>query len=461
MKYITFPVGLIICGLALLLTASCNKAEFLNKKSSTRIITPETLEDFQKLLDGTAMNAFASGLPTLSSDDIEVSASNWASASVVQRNAYTWEADIYQGESDPHNWYRPYQVVFYANVVLEGLAERGLDQTVEGRYIRGQALFKRGFAYYDLARNFCKPYDATSAESDLGLPIRLKPGVDEVFHRSSLKETYDQFLSDILEATEQLPSERLVSNLYQPWRGAAYALLSRIYLDMREYDLAQLYVDSCLMLYDRLIDYNTLDQTSITPFPITHDELIYNAMTFGMYTFTGGFQGSPARISQELIQMYDPDDLRLSLFFTLDPQGKRWKTRGYGGQAYPFTGLATDELYLIKAECLARGRQVSSAMEVLNTLRQHRFDNFGPYNELVTTDPDVALQHVLNERRRQLVWRGLRWQDIKRLNMEGAGITLKRNLDGEQYVLPPNSDRYVFPIPDEEVTSSGITQNIR
>tara|TARA_R110002033_G_scaffold36621_1_gene75228 strand:+ start:3737 stop:3916 length:180 start_codon:yes stop_codon:yes gene_type:complete len=59
------------------------------------------------------------------------------------------------------------------------------------------------------------------------------------------------------------------------------------------------------------------------------------------------------------------------------------------------------------------------------------------------------------------VWRGLRWQDIRRLNKEGAGITLTRTLKGENYTLPPNDPRYIFPIPDDEIALSGIKQNVR
>src|SRR5690606_13863746 len=191
-------------------------------------------------------------------------------------------------------------------------------------------------------------------------------------------------------------------------------------LDIRQYDAAERYADSCLTLYNKLVDYNTLDRSAAAPFSNTNDELIYSAMTFGSYNFTAGSRGSPARIAEELIDMYEVDDLRLALFFTEDPDGKRWKKRGYGGQAYPFTGLATDEIYLIKAECMARRNEVAQAIEILNTLRRHRFDNTKPFVQVDAADGEEALQKVLDERRRELVWRCLRWQDIKRLNLEGA-----------------------------------------
>ena len=45
--------------------------------------------------------------------------------------------------------------------------------------------------------------------------------------------------------------------------------------------------------------------------------------------------------------------------------------------------------------------------------------------------------------------------------MEGANITLKRDLDGTIYTLPPNDPRYVMPIPQDEINLSHIEQNAR
>ena len=135
--------------------------------------------------------------------------------------------------------------------------------------------------------------------------------------------------------------------------------------------------------------------------------------------------------------------------------------RSYNGSGVtPFTGLAVDELYLIKAECLARVGEVGEAMKVLNSLLVYRFppDKFEP---LQATDAADALATILLERRKTLVYRALRWDDLKRLNKEGANITLTRVLDGEVFTLPPNDPRYVFNIPDDEIAASGITQNRR
>ena len=80
---------------------------------------------------------------------------------------------------------------------------------------------------------------------------------------------------------------------------------------------------------------------------------------------------------------------------------------------------------------------------------------------MTATSVSDALQKIQVERRKELVWRGLRWTDIKRYNKEGAGISLIRILNGTTYTLTPNSNLFVLPIPSDEIDISGIIQNPR
>jgi len=107
-----------------------------------------------------------------------------------------------------------------------------------------------------------------------------------------------------------------------------------------------------------------------------------------------------------------------------------------------------------------RKNRVSDGMAMLNTLLKTRYkaNNFTPLSAENQTD---ALNKVLMERRKELVWRSLRWTDLKRLNKEGANIILRREINGDIYTLAPNDPKYVFPIPDDEIALSGIQQNIR
>ena len=49
--------------------------------------------------------------------------------------------------------------------------------------------------------------------------------------------------------------------------------------------------------------------------------------------------------------------------------------------------------------------------------------------------------------------------DVKRLNKEGAGISLTRTVNGKSYSLSPNSSGFVLPIPELVIEASGMPQN--
>jgi len=70
---------------------------------------------------------------------------------------------------------------------------------------------------------------------------------------------------------------------------------------------------------------------------------------------------------------------------------------------------------------------------------------------------------LIQERRKELPFSGnLPWEDLRRLNQEpNFAKTLTRMLNGETFSLPPGDNRYVYPIPENEISLSGIQQNPR
>jgi hypothetical protein len=224
---------------SLLLTLyACKKADFLDKKPSTNILTPTTLTDFQQLLDNTPVLNFTGGLPQLASDDYVVNFADWQTGSATERNSYIWAKDIYSGDVAIRDWNYLYQGVFYSNSVLDGLAKSDSLNSGQAQYLKGWALFTRAFCFYDLTRSFCKAYDPNTANSDLGIPLRLKSGIDYNASRSTLQQSLDQIFSDLNSALTLLPAARPSLNLNRPSKIAVYALLARISLDMRDYGQA-------------------------------------------------------------------------------------------------------------------------------------------------------------------------------------------------------------------------------
>jgi starch-binding outer membrane protein, SusD/RagB family len=447
---------------------SCKKG-FLDEKPKSDILIPNTLADFQRLLDNTVVISRSGALAHLACDDYYfTSATAWQAASTqTERNSYIWDTDIFGGETDVDDWNALYQAVFYTNAVLKGLSLVPVEPTNKAQWnnIKGWALFARSFAFFDLARNFSPIYNSNTAATDLGIPLKLEPDIDVIVKRSSVKQTYDKILADLTEASQLLTTTFQINNRNRPSKVSAMALFSRIYLYMGQYDKAELYADSCLLMYNKLINYNTLSATASTPFSINNDEVLYHCIQVGKYYSVSGVgsTGGNTGIDTALINLYNQvNDLRFSIFFT-KPAALNiyWIKRGYAGTGlFPFTGLATDEVYLTKAECAARRADTTIALSYLNDLLVKRFKT-GTFVRVTASSVQDALDKIILERRKELVWRNQRWHDIKRYNKEGANITLTRVLGGQTYTLVPNSPRYTFNIPADEIALSGIEQNNR
>ncbi|MFL5745676.1 MAG: RagB/SusD family nutrient uptake outer membrane protein [Niastella sp.] len=436
----------------------CNKKAFLDEKPNSNVIVPTTLEDFQQLLDNEATLNLTPALGELSADNFYIMPNYWQVLPKKERNAYIWAVDIYEGEGKVTDWNIPYEQILYANVVLDGLKK--VSQTTSNQQqwnnFKGAALFIRAYAFYNLAQVFALPYKAETATTDLGIPLKLTPDVDEVLKRATLEATYTQILNDLQEAKDLL-SDAVTFYLNRPNKPAAYALLARVYLSMRNYEQAGANADNCLKLYNALIDYNTKDLTSSRPFERTNAETMYQSK----FNETNVVKSITTCIVDTLLySQYAMNDLRRSLLFTLNSAGKINFKSGYTGTSFGFTGLATDEMYLVRAECRARAGHVTEAMSDLNTLLQQRWKTgtFIPYTALTANE---ALNIILTERRKEMPLRGIRWTDIRRLNLEKPTITPTRILNSQTYILPANSTRYALPIPPDAVLMGGYLQNER
>ena len=445
-----------------LLAVACHKS-FLNQKPSTDLLIPNTMPVLQELMDNTQVMNISPALGEFSADNFYLTYNTWLSLGTKEANAYIWASDIYEGQGLVIDWDIPYQQVFYANTVLQGLAGIQPDSTNQTQWntLEGTALFSRAFAFFNVAELFAEPYDSTTAASDPGIPIRLNPDINEKTTRGSMQTTYNQILGDLHTAEGFLPAAIPFSNLNRPSRLAAQALLARVYLSVGDYTDAGLCADSVLHVYGKLLNYNSLDTSKPFQFANNMPEILYQAN----FPFEGnslqGVTFSGCFVDTTLIASYASNDLRRPLDYYEKSPGVYTLEGSYAGLIYPFSGLATDELYLIRAECNARtGGQVTNVLNDLDTLMSYRLvtGSFTPYPMMSAA---AALDTVLAERRKELAFRGIRWSDLRRLNQEGWNITLTRNLNGTSYTLPPKSKLYTLPIPPDVIQESGIAQNPR
>jgi hypothetical protein len=346
--------------------------------------------------------------------------------------------------------------VYHTNIVLDGIDEVAAEDvgTPAWNNVKGSAHFFRAEAFFNVAQIFAKPYSLTFPDEP-GIPLRLTPDPKVKSVRAGLQETYEQILSDLHTATGYLPVVPQYKT--RPSKPAAYALLSRVYLTMQDYAHAFVYADSCLKLYDSLLDYNSINTTPTYPITALNKEVILHS------TMVNYFQARGVIVDSNLYKSYKVNDLRQKVFFKTNTNGGMrfvgTYTGGNTGNIF-FCGIATDEVLLTRAECYARAGNITAAMKDLNTLMIKRWKTgaFVPFTASTTSE---ALSLILEERRKETLFRGLRWLDLRRLNSEGANITITRGVDNKTYTLPPNSPRYVLPLPPDVINITGVPQNER
>jgi tetratricopeptide (TPR) repeat protein len=454
-------VGLFALTIYVSTLISCKKS-WLDAKPDKTLVVPTTVADFQAILDNnTANQIFNLDQPSLSeigAGDFKLDYSTWQSLGLKQeRNAYIWNTDIYAGETG-YDWNSAYQRILYANIVLDGVAKisSNMANQTDWDNIKGTALFFRAYDFFNLVLEFGRAYDQGTANTDLGIPLRLTSDINIKYQRASIQETYSQIIADLQIAKQLLPV--IPQHTTRAGKCAVYGLLSRVYLHTGQYDKALLYADSCLQLNHELLDFNSLDSTASNPIERFNPEIIYH---HDLALYSAFDNNSPALIADPLLYYsYSSDDLRKVIYFK-NVSGIVTRNASYSGDGYLFGGLATDEVYLTRAECYARQNNTSAAMRDLNTVLAKRWKT-GTFVSYSAASADQALLQILTERRKELVYRGTRWHDLKRLNKEPRfAITLTHQLNGTAYELQPNDPRYVMPIPPDEIRLSGLQQNPR
>lgn len=438
--------------LTCLLFTGCEK--FLKEKPNKKLAVPTSLQDYQAILDKyNVINYEDPSAGEISADDYYLTDEAWAARKETEQRMYLWENN-HLFEETYNDWSTTYTPVYRANTVLEGTREMTIGEGLlnDWKNVRGQAFFIRGKAFLQAAIIWSLAYDEATADEDLGIPLRLNTDFNEPSARASVRETYQQIVGDLKNAAALLPEQPL--HVLRASKPAAYALLARTYLAMRRYDQALLYADTCLKLKDNLMDYNMLDATATYPFPQFNEEVIFDSYISTPQTIRINI----ARIAPTLYDQYDSDDCRKTAFFTEYEDGAVGFKGSYEGSQHLFSGAAIDEQYLIRSECLTRAGRIDDALKDINKLLSTRYKT-GTFEPVKITDKQELLDLILRERRKQLLMRGLRWMDIKRLNKEGAGITLRRTINGNVYELVPNNARFAIPIPEEIISISGMKQN--
>lgn len=449
MKYVYYSILFVF----LVLNNSC--ANFLDVKPDEKLTVPQSLDDYNAILNSVD--------DVLAADEAEVMGGDYYIPDDALEGVFNCETnfDLYRWKDTPmiqkcnggNGWTNAYNSIFRANVVINGVAEL---ETMNGislasSAVKGRGYFNRAVNYFEIAQIWTDAYVENSAKNKLGIALKYSSDFNEPTIRATLDQTFAQILADLQQAEALLPSSQ--NSVYLPTKTAASAYLARIYLYMNKYDKAAIYAEKCLDSPYKLFDYSKVSVDNRFPFDLkSNPEVIFVRFLGGSYYSNSVYAN---QVLPDLYKIYDNKDFRKSLFFRTDGDDVFFRGDYGGGAGEGFHAPTIGEIYLILAECYARMDRKSEAIAKLTEFLKYRTE------EIKNLNSNNVLDEVLIERRKELLFRGVRFADVKRLNSIGTNITLKRTIRGQQYQLTPNAPQYTLLIPEDVINISGIPQNPR
>jgi hypothetical protein len=493
---------------ALLTLAACKK--FLAEEPTKQTVI-KTADQLEALInnatlfagDGTPGNNSSTGTggtngsAGFSTDDTEIpldafkaNPNKWVIDNLYY---YTFKTDEIVGLSADGLWNGEYKKIFTANLVLTNLDKVTGDDALKSE-LRADAHFIRAYAYWVLVNHYCLPFTNSLKDvAGLGLPLKQTTDYEEPFDRATLKQTYDFIEADFKEAQKTTRDD---VDLTKPWRvskKAVEAFMSRYYLFLGNYDESLIHTNNALSTTSvTLVDWHTIvagtqqNYTNPTATIANSEFYDYTAAKFlywkEFYLPRFSYQSSQWLIpGTALRSLYDQaNDLRYKWLMLPNANRRFGFTNPTPLYRYAFfsdgriipTGPTIAEMYLNKAEILARKGDIVNAMIAVNTLRAKRMNTPAP---LTATDQADGIKKVLEERRRELPF-SFRWYDIRRFSINdypGDDVTVthiffKVNVGSvdtnvtQTYTLAPGSKRYAVPINGVEIMASKnvITQNL-
>jgi len=96
---------------------------------------------------------------------------------------------------------------------------------------------------------------------------------------------------------------------------------------------------------------------------------------------------------------------------------------------------------------------------MLNDLLKKRWDNSKEF--IPIENKGNILDLILDERRKELPFRGVRWSDLRRYVLEGRPVkNIVRTIKDKTYELKPERiSSYVLKIPYQVIMNNGMEQN--
>ncbi|WP_234572587.1 RagB/SusD family nutrient uptake outer membrane protein [Rhodohalobacter sp. 614A] len=490
--------------LVIFLLSGCE--DFLSVSPETSV-TPgnffETQSDFEQAVIGTyaplqtiydTRAVFGAGsdwaMGEMRSDNTHFNYNSAQRGAITLENVATFLIESMNG-TVANKYNNNFLIIARANDVISRIDDVEFDQSAKDN-LKGQALFLRAFAYFDLVTNYG------------GVPLHLEPSssLEETsLPRSSESEVYNQIISDATAAAGLLPSTGSAPG--RATSGAAYTLLADVNMRLEQwaaaeaalrnvtnYSLLPNYADifnpgnegNSEMIFQ--VEYaagTSADVHSLFPYhflPRLDDPSVITGVTPAQMNDGGWNTPTP-----DLLAAYEEGDERhdasvgyfsgvnQALVYDNIPYIKKYQhshaTFGQTNQNWPVYRYA--EVLLMLAESInEQGGDIAEAQGYLNQVRRRA----GLEDYVASGQADLR-EAIMNERRIELAFENKRWDDLVRSGsavevMNAFGNRVKENPDAYYYFgnsptgasFNVTQDKLLYPIPFREINlNPELTQN--
>ena len=413
---------------------------------------------------------------------------------------YTWQQrpgldeTLSTTNTENQTWTKCYYHINVCNNIincLDDIPTATEEEQLGYHKVNGEAHFIRGFLYFFLANVYGKPYNPATCETDLAVPIKTSPNVEDIkYSRNTVKEVYDQVLSDLEIARDELTLyTKAQPSVHRADSVAAFMLSSRVYLYMQDWENCIKYADKVLA---RHADVKDLKNNAPGSF-ITEDnpEIIFSMGSNDVERICD-YGAQNFAVPYTTYQIYDQYDYRRSQWFwnmgtfvgptrlpdavldasyevTYDRTSASYYNMQHYYNLYDYPalsaqfGLRSAEAYINKAEALAYLHRDEEARKVMNTFKQYRYETASQYYSETASGEELA-EDIRLERRKEFFLEGHRWFDLRRYAVNtvypkktsiqhqytvykerGQSEVLERKL----YTLTEDDPSWTVPIPKE------------
>jgi hypothetical protein len=397
------------------------------------------------------------------------------------------QLDDYQFDTEIDNfgrwWKYSYVMINRSNTIITNIQDNDIVSQATIKTALAEARFMRGVAYFELVVGW----------GDVPL---VTEDTEEIYPtRASKEKVYEQVISDLKYAEENLPVSWDDTEYGRATKYAAKAYLAKVYLTMAGYPLqdeskmelaankAKEVIDNGpYSLYDDVMSNWDPEEAPKEQIFIVDRARAITWPAFASYwtprmmselaaedgaTFFGSVYPT-----LEFYNWYPDNDPRKGKFFMseatsfMDPTlteqlpfphiGKYWTPIYSDGSDQNIVRFRYAEVLLIYAEAENEvNGPTASAYEALNKVRERAFgDDSGNVSGL---SKEEFKEMVLNERSLELCFEGTRWADMLRTHKSRVGTIYDYKNNGN---ISPSETNLLFPIPNSELSAnSNLFQN--